>query len=209
MVPRPHTGRFDGRARQQTNGAGAAHHGRIGRNNAGAVVLGYVYATVLATANAPLGEKKETPAADANAFAFADANAPLGEIQLKRKTVTVRSECHTYQGEWIPERESLSQTLAYLRRFAPDNPAPIERFEDYTPQRQEITETMILFACDAVYRYSYAIIAAVMGSSVTSLRHCVNKRGIYIAKWGRNANGEEDLMACRAEWEHWKAKHEP
>ena len=116
---------------------------------------------------------------------------------MKRKTITVRSECHTYQGEWIPERESLSQTLAYLRQFAPDN-----------PQRQEITETMILFACDAVYRYSYAIIAAVVGSSVTSLRDYVNKRGIYVAKWGRNANGEEDLMACRAEWEHWKAKHE-
>lgn len=186
MVPRPHTGRFDGRARQQTNGAGAAHYGRIGRNNAGAVVLGYVYATV-----------------------HTSANAPLGEIQMKRKTITVRSECHTYQGEWIPERESLSQTLAYLRQFAPDNPAPIERFEDYTPQRQEITETMILFACDAVYRYSYAIIAAVVGSSVTSLRDYVNKRGIYVSKWGRNANGEEDLMACRAEWEHWKTKHEP
>jgi hypothetical protein len=127
---------------------------------------------------------------------------------MKRKTITVRSECHIYQGEWIPERESLSQTLAYLRQFAPDNPAPIERFEDYTPQRQEITETMVLFACDAVYRYSYAIIAAVMGSSVTSLRDYVNKRGIYIAKWGRNANGEADLMACRAEWENWKAKHE-
>ena len=85
MVPRPHTGRFDGRARQQTNGAGAAHHGRVGRNNAGAVVLGYVYATVHASANAPLGEKKETPAAFAHAFAaavaIADAlaNAPLGE----------------------------------------------------------------------------------------------------------------------------------
>jgi len=73
---------------------------------------------------------------------------------MKLKTVTVRSECHTYQGEWIPERESLSQTLAYLR-------------------------------------------------------HYVNKRGIYTAKWGRKAKGEEDLMACRAEWEHWKTKHEP
>lgn len=127
---------------------------------------------------------------------------------MKRKSITVRSKCHLYQGEWTPERESLSQTLAYLRQFATDNPAPIERFEDYTPQRQEITETMILFACDAVYRYSYTIIAVVMGSSVTSLRHYVNKRGIYVAKWGRKANGEEDLMACRAEWEHWKAKHE-
>ena len=173
----------------------------------------FAVANAAAYANAPLGEKKETPVAnapaDAYALAFATANAPLGEKQMKLKTITVRSECHTYQGEWIPERESLSQTLAYLRQFAPDNPAPIERFEDYTPQRQEITETMILFACDAVYRYSYAIIAAVVGSSVTSLRDYVNKRGIYIAKWGRNANGEEDLMACRAEWEHWKTKHEP
>lgn len=78
MVPRPHTGRFDGRARQQTNGAGAAHYGRIGRNNAGAVVLGYVYATVHTSAYAPLGEKKETPHADADARAIADANAPQG-----------------------------------------------------------------------------------------------------------------------------------
>ena len=83
MVPRPHSGCFDGRARQQTNGAGAAHYGRIGRNNAGAVVLGYVYATVHASAYAPLGEKIEPVSADANAdadaFAIARANAPLGE----------------------------------------------------------------------------------------------------------------------------------
>lgn len=83
MVPRPHTGRFDGRARQQTNGAGAAHYGRIGRNNAGAVVLGYVYATVHASANAPTREKKEPFSADANAnadaFAIARANAPERE----------------------------------------------------------------------------------------------------------------------------------
>ena len=190
---------------------GPIHRRAIEIPTALATALAFARADATDIANAPLGEKKETPAAAANAFAAADAlaNAPLGEKQMKRKTITVRSECHTYQGEWIPERESLSQTLAYLRQFAPDNPAPIERFEDYTPQRQEITETMVLFACDAVYRYSYAIIAAVMGSSVTSLRHYVNKRGIYTAKWGRNANGEEDLMACRAEWEHWKTKHEP
>lgn len=105
-------------------------------------------------------------------------------------------------------REEWSAFLLAYNSATADNHAPTERFDEHTPPLKKITEGDVLFARDAIHRYTYNIIAAVLGTNATTLREYVNKGDIHITKWGRKAKGEEDLMACRAEWEHWKTKHE-